>query len=204
MFARHLGSGPIPNSGFAQACKEEIGTALNPKLGALSMRPSELTAMIQEVGDLYQRFKALSSDGFRAAEVFLENEPAAGVTLRGSVDAVFDDDTGVRLVDWKTGALYETEQQLAFYSLLWALEKGEMPARVEAVSIASGERLMSHPTLATVSATAVAVADLVSRMRVALDSRSDHIDRVAGPWCRYCPSLDSCTEGVAAVRVADA
>ena len=42
IFARHLSSGPIPEQGFAAACREEIGIALNPKLSALRLRPRPL------------------------------------------------------------------------------------------------------------------------------------------------------------------
>ena len=204
VFARHLGEGPVSSGEFERVCKQEIGTALNPKLGSLGMKPSELSSVIQEVGDLYQKFKTLSSEGFRSAEVFIETEPASGVTLRGSVDAVFDDEDGVRLVDWKTGGLYETEQQLSFYALLWALEEGELPARVEAVSIGSGERITAVPTIDELNTTAGAVAEMVNELRAALTAAKEHILRVGGPWCRYCPSLDDCSEGAAAVRLADA
>jgi hypothetical protein len=203
MFARHLGSGPIGEGDFDRVCKQEIGTALNPKLGALGMKPSQLTSVIKEVGDLYQRFKELSVAGFRVAECFVETEPSAGVMLRGSIDAVFDDDDGVRLVDWKTGGLYETEQQLSFYALLWSLDRHELPARVEAVSIGSGERLTAEPTLDSIAETAAAVATLVNEMRTSLAAGEDGLARVGGPWCRYCPQLDVCEEGAAAVRVAD-
>jgi hypothetical protein len=203
VFARHLGHGPIATDDVDRVCKEEIGSALNPKLGALGLKPSQLASVISEVGDLYERFKALSSAGFRAAEVFIESEPAPGVTLRGSVDAIFDDADGVRLVDWKTGGLYETEQQLGFYAMLWALERRELPIRVEAVSIGSGERVTALPTLASIEQTAVDVANLVNEMRRAFVAGTDQLERIAGPWCRFCPQLDGCSEGAAAVRVAD-
>lgn len=204
VFARHLNHGSIGPDDFDQVCKEEIGAGMNPKLGALGLKPSQLTAVIKEVGDLYDRFKALSSAGFRVSELFVEVEPASGLKLRGSIDAVFDDDDGVRLVDWKTGGLYETEQQLGFYSMLWAMEKGELPALVEAVSIGSGERITAEPTMAGVEATASEVAELVGEVRRALSSGADLIERIAGPWCRFCPQLDVCDEGSAAVKIAAA
>ncbi|MGD2051575.1 MAG: PD-(D/E)XK nuclease family protein, partial [Acidimicrobiia bacterium] len=140
----------------------------------------------------------LPADGFQAAEVSLEAEPADGVTLRGVVDAVFDQpDGGVRLVDWKTGALYEVEDQLAFYVLVWALEKGELPALIEAVSVGSGERHREVPDRAGAEATARRVADLVTALREAFDTGTD-LERRGGPWCAFCPLLDGCAEGRAA------
>jgi hypothetical protein len=203
IFARHLTSGPIPEAGFAGACREEIGTALNPKLSALRLRPRELAGVIQEVASLYQRFCRLGLQGFAGAEVSLEAEPAEGVTLRGKVDAVFDDgEAGTRLTDWKTGALGDPGPQLSFYALLWALERGDLPGRVEAVSLSSGERVDEVPTRAGVQATAAEAAQVVNLLRRAFAS-GGHLERAAGPWCRWCPLLDECEEGRAATALLD-
>jgi hypothetical protein len=105
IFARHLAGGSIAPESFATACREEIGSGMNAKLGSLGMRPSELRSVIEEVGALYERFKAMPYDGFSGAEVALEAVPAPGVRLHGMIDAVFADTGGVRLVDWKTGGL---------------------------------------------------------------------------------------------------
>jgi hypothetical protein len=177
---------------------------MNPKLGSLGLRPSQLRGVIKEVGDLYDRFKVLSVDGFRASEAYIELEPASGVTLRGSIDAVFDDPGGVRLVDWKTGGLYETEEQLGFYAMLWALDAGALPRRVEAVSITSGERIESVPTRDSVATTAEATAELIGRIRAAFAAETPRLERIAGPWCRFCALLNECDEGAAAVKVGDA
>lgn len=203
IFARHLTQGDIGSADFEQACRQEIGAGMNPKLGALGLKPSQLTAVIREVGDLYDRFKALSTEGIRATEVFVEAEPARDVTLRGSIDAVYDDPDGVRLIDWKTGGLYEVEDQLGFYAMLWALDTGKLPARVEAVSIGSGERVTAEPDLGEIQLVANRVGAMVDSMRAAFTAGQDQLERVGGPWCRFCPQLDSCSEGAAAVRVAD-
>ncbi|MDJ0923835.1 MAG: PD-(D/E)XK nuclease family protein [Acidimicrobiia bacterium] len=204
VFARHLSHGPIDGEAFDLVCREEIGSGMNPKLASLGLRPSQLSGVIKEVGDLYQRFKTLSSDGFRETETLVEVEPAEDLMLRGSIDAVFDDETGVRLVDWKTGGLYDVELQLDFYAMLWALDKGTLPGRVEAVSIGSGERVGSTPTEASVTGTAATTAELVRELRNAFAAAEDHLDRYAGPWCRYCALLDGCSEGAAAAKVVDA
>lgn len=204
VFARHLSQGTVDPESFDRVCKEEIGSSMNPKLGALGLKPSQLGGLIKEVGDLYEKFKVLSSGGFRAAEVLVEVEPQPDLTLRGSVDAVFDEKDGVRIVDWKTGGLYETEVQLGFYAMLWTLAEGRLPQLVEAVSIGSGERISSRPTEEDIAATTQAVAALVTEMRAAFEQDKSQIARIAGPWCRYCPQLDVCQEGLAAVKVASA
>ena len=125
VFARHLGQGSIDPDGFHQACREEIGSSsLNMKMAGLGLgKPSMLAPLIDEVQALYQRFRSVPVEGFVGAEVELAAEPADGVSLVGKVDAVFGDDRGSRLVDWKTGELGEPLVQLQFYGLLWALQE---------------------------------------------------------------------------------
>lgn len=200
VFARHLTSGPIDPSGIDQACREEIGSGMNAKMSSLGLRPSALAGIIEEVGELYERFKVLGSEGFEGAEVALEVLPADGVVLRGSVDAVFSGDDGVRLVDWKTGSLGDPGLQLSFYALLWALERGEIPGRVEAVSVGSGERMEEVPTRAGLEATAARAAQVVTTLRESWRSGAP-FERTAGPWCRWCPLLDECSEGLATTRL---
>lgn len=201
LFARHLTDGPIPEEGLGTACRREIGTSMNHKLAALGMRPSQLEQVIEEVSGLYRRFCRLGLEGFAGAEVELEATPAEGVTLRGMVDAVFEEGKGgARLTDWKTGGLGEPSLQLGFYTLLWALDRGHLPGRVEAVSLASGERVEEVPTRAGVEETATAAADAVSRLRTALAAEG-HLERAAGPWCGWCPLLDECKEGRAATAL---
>lgn len=201
IFARHLSGGPIAPEGFEAACREEIGTGMNAKLGALGLKPSALSGVIEEVGQLYDRFKSMGTEGFEGAEVDLEATPADGVLLRGRIDAVFDDaGSGVRLVDWKTGGLGDPGVQLGFYALLWALDRGEIPGKVEAVSVGSGERVDEVPTRSGIEETATRTARMVGILRGAF-ADGGSLDRVAGPWCRWCPLLDECAEGQATTKL---
>jgi len=199
VFARHLAEGEIPEQGLVQVCREEIGKSLNPKLVSLGLKPSRLRGVVNEVGDLYARFKRFPTEGFTAAEHTLEARPAEGVTLRGVVDAVFGAADDVRIVDWKTGGLVVAEPQLDFYGLLWALVHGTPPAEVEAASVATGERYTARPSSGDLAVTAGRVAGLVNDMRTAFAAGGE-LDRVGGPWCRHCPLLDDCSEGRAATR----
>ncbi len=203
LFARHLSSGPIAPEDFGAACREEIGSGMNPKLASLGLKPSQLGAVIEEVGGLYDRFKQLGSAGFVGSEVALEVQPSSGVVLRGSIDAVFDDGaSGTRLVDWKTAGLGDPGPQLAFYAMLWAMDRGEIPGRVEAVSVGSGERTEEVPSSVGVQATATRVAAVVSELRTSWSTGAEFA-RTAGPWCRWCPLLDECPEGRAAQALLD-
>ena len=206
IFARHLVSGPIPDGDLPQVCREEIGAAdghLNMKLGPLELnRPSRLAPVLAEVGDLYTRFKRFPADGFQSAEVNLEADVGGGVTLRGRIDAVFENESGeASIIDWKTGSwLEDAEPQLAFYSLVWAIECGELPVGAEAVSVQTGERTGIKPTISQAERTAREVAAMVDTLRAAFATGED-LERRAGPHCRWCPILEGCAEGAAAIEI---
>jgi len=198
IFSRHLTAGPIASEEFVQACREEIGGSnLNNKLAGLEMKPSTLAGVIEEVRGLYERFTRLPGEGFEGSEVVMDFENDDGVQLVGTIDAVYKEDLGGhRLVDWKTGEIGDAEDQLLFYSLLWALDKDEIPAYVEAVSVKTGERYRTVPSTDDVTRVAGEVASLVDEMRAAWGDGIG-LTRNGGPWCRYCPLLDDCPEGKA-------
>ena len=196
IFSRHLTSGSIPTDDFVQACREEIGgSGLNNKMASIEMRPSVLAGVIEEVRGLYERFTRLPTEGFEGSEHSIEVGVSDGVDLVGTVDAVYREDLGgFRLVDWKTGELTDPEDQLLFYALLWLLDRGELPAYVEAVSVRTGERYRTVPSSEDAGRVAAEVGGLVDVLRNAWATGSD-LPRIGGPWCRYCPLLEDCEEG---------
>jgi hypothetical protein len=198
IFARHLTAGPISSEEFARACREEIGgSGLNNKLAGLALKPSALAAVIEEVRGLYERFTKLPGEGFDGCEVAMEFENDDGVQLVGTIDAVYREDLGGhRLVDWKTGEVGDAEDQLMFYSLLWALDRDQLPAYVEAVSVKTGERYHTVPSAGDVKRVAEEVGQMVSEIRQAWSERTT-LPRIGGPWCKFCPILHDCPEGQA-------
>lgn len=198
IFARHLTAGRISREEFVQACKEEIGASnLNNKLAGLALRPSALAGVIEEVRGLYERFIKLPGEGFDGSEVVMEFENDEGVQLVGTIDAVYREDLGGhRLVDWKTGEVGDAEDQLMFYSLLWALDRDEVPAYVEAVSVKTGERFRTVPSTDDLRTVANDVGQLVDEIRGAWDE-GRALPRHGGPWCKFCPILGDCSEGQA-------
>jgi hypothetical protein len=198
IFARHLTAGPIASEEFVQACREEIGASnLNNKLAGLTLKPSALAAVIEEVRGLYERFTKMPGEGFDGSEVTMEFENDDGVQLVGTIDAVYREDLGGhRLVDWKTGEVGDAEDQLMFYSLLWALDHEELPAYVEAVSVKTGERYRTVPSADDVKRVAKEIAVLVGDIRRAWNDGAP-LPRNGGPWCKFCPILDECPEGQA-------
>jgi hypothetical protein len=197
LIARHMRDGPIAD--VETAAKVEIGEALNEKMKAVGInRPSLLAPIIAEAADLYRRFCRYPTDGFEQAEIPISHALADEVSLIGKIDAVFAGDSlpSRILRDWKTGALGEPFDQLFFYALLWLLSRGEL-ARVEAISLQTGERAQRHPTLADLQAVADRLSDLVNAIRAVSAGDASPI-KVAGPWCERCPILLVCDEGRAA------
>lgn len=201
---RHLVEGPIEPEMVPQVCREEIGQGrLNEKMLAVGLRTSSrLAPVFEDVGDRYVRFQGYPEDGFRAAEVDVEVEASEGVTLVGRIDAVFTQDDGVRLVDWKSGGLGDPSSQLGFYALVWSLEHGAMPAEIEAVSVGTGERHREAVTIEWLTTVARDVSAVATELRRHLIHRRP-LPLSAGPWCRYCPLSDGCAEGRAALAILD-
>lgn len=202
MFYRHLTGGALELRDVEGACLEEIGERYNGRLSALGLtKMSTLRPLIQEVTDLYARFAAVEMDGFRRAEIDIVHDAGGEVTLRGTVDAVFDGDGGVRLVDWKTGSLGEAQHQLDFYALLWTIDSGEIPTTVEASSVSSGDRYVASPTLEGLQEVGEIVTDIVGELR-RFERTGEALERTAGPHCRWCPAVNECPEGRTAVSLA--
>lgn len=203
IFARHLVEGPIAADEFTTVCREEAGTHLGGTMASLTLKPSEFRTLTAEIDDLYHRFKQLPTAGFEGAEVDVESEPAEGIRLRGRVDAVFSDDDGVRIVDWKTGSfLDDTKPQLEFYAMAWQLANGVLPTRMEAVSLKTGEKRVFEPSIVSVAETEGSVATMIAELRTAIGEGSD-MPRIAGPYCRWCPVLEDCREGAVALEILD-
>lgn len=205
VFARHLRQGNL-GAPLEQACREELGQDANlgRDLNRAGLgKPSALRAVVEAVGDLYRRFVRFPAEGFREAEVPLEVEVADGVRLRGRVDAVFVDEEGERLLDWKTGSDLEgAEEQLSFYLLAWILARGSTPAAAEAISMRTGERVTVRPDPERLAATAQAVARLVTDAREAF-AAGGRLERRGGAHCRWCPLLETCPEGASALQILD-
>jgi hypothetical protein len=204
VFSRHLRTGPIAPEDFVQACREEIGgSSLNGRMAEVTPRPSLLTGAIEEARALYERFVRFPTTGFEGSEVEIIHEPAPGVTLKGTIDAVYLADRDAhRLVDWKTGEIGDSEDQLAFYALIWALDRDEIPVAVEAISIKTGDVARSELSEGDLQVVADEVGDIVSQMRRTW-AQGSRFERRPGPWCRYCPILGECAEGQAADALID-
>lgn len=204
LFARHLSDGPIDPGELATVCRQETGANLNGQLAAIGLKPSQFRGVVAEVGELYRRFATLPVDARAETEVPIEVDIGDGVSLRGRIDAVFDEAEGPRIVDWKTGPSLgeDVEAQLGFYAYAWHREHGSPPAHLDAVSVATGERRGSTPSEEQLDGIGRDITSMVIRLRRALSEGAD-LERTAGPHCRWCPLLESCEEGSTAVALLD-
>ena len=199
---RHLEDGPIEPETIPHVCRVEIGQGrLNAKMNAVGLGSSaRLEPVFASIAEKYERFQRYPQEGFRSAEHQIEVEPVDGVTLVGKIDAVFDNGGGLRLVDWKSGELGSPRTQLGFYALIWTLHSGAMPSEIEVVSLGTGERHAEPVTEAWMRSMAVTVSDLASEIR-RFWTTGVSLPLSAGPWCRYCPLNDECSEGQAALAL---
>ena len=202
VFARHLNDGPIETDDLGQVCREETGANLNPQFSELGLKPSEFRSVVTEISELYDRFRAVPTTGFERAEAPFEMDLESDVSLRGRMDAVFKDDDGERIVDWKTGKDLgdDTADQLAFYAWAWRMSHGEAPARTEAMSVTTGERLVCEYTDTDLERFEDRIVAMATALRQAID-RGTELDRTGGPHCSWCPLLDDCAEGATATAM---
>jgi len=201
VFAMHLDEGEIPAEEFKDVCQAVVGTHLNSSWSELGLGITEFRAVTRQVQDLYDRFKMMPFDGVREAELPFEFDAGGGITVRGSMDAVFDSEEGVQIIDWKTGTyLSDRESQLAFYAMVWNLLNDEIPAVAEARSVATGETVRIEPTEESVRATLDDVGTMIEALRFAMETGTD-LERQAGPHCQWCPLLDDCSEGRSALSL---
>ncbi len=199
---RHLEDGPIEAEALPHVCRVEIGQGrLNAKMNSVGLgSASRLEPIFASIADKYERFQRYPQEGFESAEHLIEVEPVEGVTLVGKIDAVFEDQGGLRLVDWKSGDLGSSRSQLGFYALIWTLHSGAMPDEIEVVSLGTGERHAEPVTASWMGSVATAVSDLASEIR-RFWATGASLPLSAGPWCRYCPLNDQCSEGQAALAL---
>ena len=199
---RHLEDGPIESESIPHVCRVEIGQGrLNAKMNAVGLgSSSRLEPIFASIGEKYERFQRYPQEGFHSAEHLIEVEPVDGVTLVGKIDAVFEHEGGLRLVDWKSGDLGSPRTQLGFYALIWTIHSGRMPTEIEVVSLGTGERHAEPVTEAWMDSVAATVSQLATAIR-RFRTTGVSLPLSAGPWCRYCPLNDECSEGQAALTL---
>ena len=129
---------------------------------------------------------------------------SAELLLRGRVDAVYERDGLLEIVDYKTGRLpFENERgaevQLDLYALAAVQSWGADPTRLRTTAVHL--RADGPPVLRSTEWDAARPA----QVRIALDHAAHRIRSGAqsptvGPWCAGCPVRDFCPEGRSATE----
>lgn len=196
IFARHLNDGPIRPADFERVCRAEIGgSQLNWKMAGLGLGPADIRQIIEDTTRTYQRWRQLKPTG--AGEVPLMFQLEDDLVFVGTIDNVAGSPDSPRLIDWKTGELGDAEQQMAFYAWLWWLTGRAMPATIEAMSVATGERFEQWVDRQLIADTELQVAQMVA------DLRTEATPATPGPFCRWCPILSDCEPGSKTLALLD-
>ena len=84
--------------------------------------------------------------------------------------------------------------------MAWEEVFGKRPDTLEAVSIRTGKKIIRSPTDGDVERVRRNVAAMVRELRVAM-AHGRELPRTARPFCLWCPLLEDCAEGAAAVEI---
>ncbi len=125
--------------------------------------------------------------------------------LSGKVDLALGravgDQAGKVIVDLKTGNFSPTHRDdLRFYALLDAIRIGTPPRMVATYYLDRGEFTPEAITEDVLHATVARVTDAVGRI-VAVRFGGAEPETQAGPGCRWCPKLETCSVGTAHVTL---
>jgi DNA helicase-2/ATP-dependent DNA helicase PcrA len=122
-----------------------------------------------------ERFEASEFAGLSPVAIEAElHLPVAGHSVVCKIDAVFPTDTGVRIIDWKTGKAPQTPEeleaksiQLSAYRLAWSSWTGLSPENIEAAFwFVDDSAIVTPPRL-------IDFAELESRLGEALEAISN-------------------------------
>jgi CRISPR/Cas system-associated exonuclease Cas4 (RecB family) len=119
------------------------------------------------------------------------------VRLVGKFDVVVHGADGDEILDWKTGSVAGSQEQLRYYLVLYRRSTGRVPQVARAIGLESGENLV-EPWDERLEEWAVSrVAAMVGMMQLALEAPDR---KEPGPRCGYCPFANACAVSIAPRR----
>jgi PD-(D/E)XK nuclease superfamily len=120
------------------------------------------------------------------------------ITISGVVDAVIKTPDGVLLLDWKTGGMSGTDDQLRWYFALYNMKNSEVRLEARAINLFSSETCVVKDFETPQSWLATKVKALLSSFKLAQENKDK---AVAGQQCNYCPYAQGCDSSRAKPRV---
>jgi hypothetical protein len=120
------------------------------------------------------------------------------VNLSGRIDAVLRSSEGYfLLLDWKTGGMIRTDEQLKWYVALYAMDDPDCALEARAMNIVSSETVVVKDFERPQVWLYEKVKALLTLLKLA---KQQPMKTVAGQQCYYCPYAEGCGSSVAKPR----
>jgi hypothetical protein len=120
------------------------------------------------------------------------------VTLSGRIDAVLRiPEGGLLLLDWKTGGMIRTDEQLKWYVALYEMNDPDCVLEARALNLLSSETVVVKDFEKPQTWLYEKVKALLTLLNLA---KQQPMKAVAGQQCHYCPYTEGCSPNVAKPR----
>ncbi|MDR5702616.1 MAG: PD-(D/E)XK nuclease family protein [Armatimonadota bacterium] len=206
---------PFAASWFGQKVHERISRSLRyglpiderpfwlpPKL--VLQEGEDLQELIRRANAGLQRFereirpsllgKSLSIEERFVWDFWLEGRP---VRLVGKMDVVVTGAEVDEILDWKTGDVAGSQDQLRYYLVLYHRSTGKVAQRARAIGLETGDTLEESWDEELEEWAMTRVATMVELKLRTLEKPDQ---REPGPQCRFCPFASTCPASVAPSR----
>lgn len=143
----------------------------------------------------------LSAHDIVAVEHFMtwrSTRKGQAIRLIGKLDLTLQTPYGVLIVDWKTGALVNCEDQLRFYLALYGRETGKTELSAQAISLSQEKTVEVHWDEEVEGWALSRVDAMLGALEVI---RADPYRAEPGQHCRYCPYAHRCEVSQVGERV---
>jgi PD-(D/E)XK nuclease superfamily len=111
------------------------------------------------------------------------------VTISGRIDAVLKTSDGLLLLDWKTGGMIRTDEQLRWYVALYTMNNPNYALEARAINLLSSETVVVKDFVAPQTWLYEKVKALMTALNLA---QQEPMKAVAGQQCHYCAYAEGC------------
>lgn len=119
------------------------------------------------------------------------------INLSGRIDAVLRTPDSLLLLDWKTGGMIRTDEQLKWYVALYTMNNPDCVLEARAMNLVSSETVVVKDFEKPQVWLYEKVKALLTLLKLA---KQQPMKAVAGQQCHYCPYAEGCGSSVAKPR----